>query len=123
MLICQPPIKEMTLSASCCRFRPHDTVEPKRSVINADGITVGDLLRATAAEEEHHRFCPWVGEGHHDPETGMVNFSISFEGTVQLRAGDPTLRTRKVYMPRDWQIRTFGWSNWKKHRPSRMDFD
>ncbi|KAK5742626.1 hypothetical protein LTR17_003157 [Elasticomyces elasticus] len=87
MLICQPPIKEMTIDVSCC-----NTLHPKPGKIrNSQGLTVGDLLRATAKARKQRELCPYAGEYQHDRNTGFVLVHVSFEGPLQLRIDDPCL--------------------------------
>ncbi|KAK3661703.1 hypothetical protein LTR56_000192 [Elasticomyces elasticus] len=91
ILICQPPIKEMFILASCCRTRLGTRSEPLApTVTNPKGLTVGDLLHATSWGMKQHRLCSYAKKADHY-HTGMVDCRISFEGTVQLQTGDPFL--------------------------------
>ncbi|KAK5677377.1 hypothetical protein LTS10_009947 [Elasticomyces elasticus] len=90
MLICQPPITEMTINVSCCdthRVRPRQ--DQGRKIFNAEGLTVGDLLCATVKARKERERCPYAEEFEHDRETGIVLVHVSFEGSLQLRIDDP----------------------------------
>ncbi|KAK4891179.1 hypothetical protein LTR27_010253 [Elasticomyces elasticus] len=91
ILLCQPPIKEMFILASCCRTRFGTSFEPLAPTIrNDNGLTVGDILDATIEGIKRHESCRYAAKRHHKHD-GMVDCRICFEGTVQLRADDPRL--------------------------------
>ncbi|KAK5743279.1 hypothetical protein LTR17_002756 [Elasticomyces elasticus] len=91
ILLCQPPIKEMFILASCCRIRFGTSFEPLAPTIrNDNGLTVGDILDATIEGIKRHELCPFAAKRHHKHD-GMVDCRICFEGTIQLRADDPRL--------------------------------
>ncbi|KAK5691570.1 hypothetical protein LTR97_011564 [Elasticomyces elasticus] len=60
-------------------------------VRNPQGLTVGDLLRATAKARKQRQLCPYAHEYQHDRNTGFVVVHVSFEGSLQLRIDDPYL--------------------------------
>ncbi|KAK5691475.1 hypothetical protein LTR97_011468 [Elasticomyces elasticus] len=92
MLICQPPIKEMSVLASCCRrLHTAETAEAAPKISNATGLTVGDLYDATVDHAQRHMECVHAYSNHYDEETGTVNATITFEGLLQLQPGDPQL--------------------------------
>ena len=112
MLICQPPIKEMTVQPSCCRsYRVSDygghnepilPPPPPYVVVKSDtGLTVGDMLNAAAAARYQHLQCPYAPEHDHDCETGLVDIKIYFEGYMALLPGDPAMPN--YYNPDDYQ--------------------
>ncbi|KAK5702277.1 hypothetical protein LTR17_022458 [Elasticomyces elasticus] len=90
MLICQPPITEMTISVSCCdTHRARARQDKVRKIFNAEGLTVGDLLCATVKARKKREQCPYAQEFEHDQESGVVLVHVSFEGLLQLRIDDP----------------------------------
>ncbi|KAK3661702.1 hypothetical protein LTR56_000191 [Elasticomyces elasticus] len=92
MLICQPPIKEMSVLASCCRrLYTTETAEAAPKISNATGLTVGDFYNATVDHAQRHMGCVHAYSNHHDEETGKVDATITFEGLLQLQPGDPQL--------------------------------
>ncbi|KAK3647541.1 hypothetical protein LTR56_008035 [Elasticomyces elasticus] len=88
MLICQPPIKEMIVEVRCCGSNGHLQAGKVR---NPQGLTVGDLLRATAKARKQRQLCPYAHKYQHDRNTGFVVVHVSFEGSLQLRIDDPYL--------------------------------
>ncbi|KAK3659009.1 hypothetical protein LTR56_001446 [Elasticomyces elasticus] len=94
IMICQPPVKEMFVLASCCRTRFGTRFEPLAPTIrNFKGLSVGDLLDATIKASKQHEMCPYAAKRHHRPD-GTVDCRISFEGTVQLQANDPRIPSK-----------------------------
>ncbi|KAK5743278.1 hypothetical protein LTR17_002755 [Elasticomyces elasticus] len=92
MLICQPPIKEMSILASCCRrLYTSDTEKEAPKIFNATGLTVGDLYDATMDYAQRHMECVHARCHHHHEENGTVNATITFEGLLQLQSNDPQL--------------------------------
>ncbi|KAK3619526.1 hypothetical protein LTR56_023961 [Elasticomyces elasticus] len=90
MLICQPPITEMTINVSCCdTHRARARQDKGRKIFKAEGLTVGDLLCATVKARKKREQCPYAEEFEHDHETGSVLVHVSFEGSMQLRSDDP----------------------------------
>ena len=101
MLICQPPITEMTLSVACCShsfyemlYQPSAHYRSPRSptkIKAAAGLTIGDLYDATQALASDHRLCP-DAPAHMLDDEGYVKVHVAFDGELQLRADDPFLR-------------------------------
>ncbi|KAK3659004.1 hypothetical protein LTR56_001441 [Elasticomyces elasticus] len=90
MLICQPPITEMAIQLNCCLPDGEDYARVEaQKVVNSQGITLGDLLRATVQYREDHKLCPYAREFYHDPETGFVKVDVSFWGELHLDPSDP----------------------------------
>lgn len=88
MLICQPPVTEMRILTDCCDslYDNRDPEPETRKVINAKGITVGDLLSAIALVEEEHKLCPYALVDQHDRTTGSVDAEVRFEGVVDVKS-------------------------------------
>lgn len=94
MLVCQPPILEVTAEPSCCvpvaRWARYTTSSPPPqalSIIRSDtGLTIGDLLDAAAATIEEHRQCP-----HAKRQARDGGIDVTFTGYLTLVAGDPAL--------------------------------
>lgn len=97
MLVCQPPIKEMSVEPACCKFWRNYTgldlpPPPAFTVVKSNtGLTVGDLLDATAAANHAHRHCPYANRNNHDDRTGLVISKVYFTGYMALLPGDPEL--------------------------------
>ncbi|KAK3661708.1 hypothetical protein LTR56_000197 [Elasticomyces elasticus] len=90
MLICQPPITEMVIKVNCCRPASGDAARWEADrVMNSQGITLGDLLRATIQYQEKHQLCPHARAYHHDAVTGFVRVEVTFQGEVHLDPDDP----------------------------------
>ncbi|KAK5735845.1 hypothetical protein LTR17_007857 [Elasticomyces elasticus] len=96
MLICQPPIKEMSILANCCRrLYTAETEKEAPKIFNATGLTVGDLYAATMDHAQRHMDCVHAYIRHHDKEDGTVQATITFEGQLQLQPGDPQIPRQK----------------------------
>ncbi|KAK5691477.1 hypothetical protein LTR97_011470 [Elasticomyces elasticus] len=107
MLICQPSIAEMNVYLSCCgpggrggrlwaRIRLAGPQKVAGKIRNANGLTVGDLHRATARYQKQHEMCPHARKTQHDRQ-GWVLTEVSFEGVLQLAKDDPlVLQGRKI---------------------------
>ncbi|KAK0302579.1 hypothetical protein LTR91_010551 [Friedmanniomyces endolithicus] len=88
MLICQPPITEMSVILSC-RRRPRGA-NTGAKIRNPDGLTVGDLLHATEEHAVQHEQSSHAESCRHD-RTGLVRSTVSFRGDLLLREDDPSL--------------------------------
>ncbi|KAK4957243.1 hypothetical protein LTR10_005203 [Elasticomyces elasticus] len=114
MLICQPPITEMTINVSCCdRHRVRARQDQARKIFKAEGLTVGDLLCATVKARKERERCPYAEEFEHDRETGLVLVHVSFEGSLQLRIDDPCFAdgseaggSREFYIQAEYRSRS-----------------
>ncbi|KAK5744713.1 hypothetical protein LTR17_001789 [Elasticomyces elasticus] len=124
--ICTPPIHEMECYVDCCggmrnqaerggsdghRWNWDETEtgavpapKPITPLRNPEGITVGDIFKATLRLKEEHRLCPYAKESDVDLESGSVRVDVSFKGQIKLSPDDP------VVMPE--QNLADGWSEW-----------
>ncbi|KAK1073201.1 hypothetical protein LTR12_010812 [Friedmanniomyces endolithicus] len=89
ILICQPPITEMSVILSCRRRQRGANTGAK--IINPDGLTVGDLLHATEEHALQHEHSSHAAESCRDKRTGLVRSTVSFRGDLLLREDDPSL--------------------------------
>lgn len=117
MLVCQPPIHQMGVYASCCSSNPymfwlgaiescpqampkykaygsappHGLPEPPFEILTSDtGITVGDLYDMTVKHRALHYRCPWAFASEHDTE-GELSVRVSLGGTVHLKRNEATV--------------------------------
>ncbi|KAK0974766.1 hypothetical protein LTS01_014093 [Friedmanniomyces endolithicus] len=88
MLICQPPITEMSVILACRRRQRGAKTGAK--ITNPDGLTVGDLLHATEEHALQHEQSSHA-EGCRDNRTDLVRSTVSFRGDMLLREDDPSL--------------------------------
>ncbi|KAK5712323.1 hypothetical protein LTR15_011902 [Elasticomyces elasticus] len=94
MLICQPPLLTIQAYTSCCagprfwRHRHGDDRPPASILTSTTGITVGDILDATAELQAKHRLCPDASPFNHHAD-GTVDVHVSFEAVVKAEEGDP----------------------------------
>ena len=106
MLVCQPPVKQMTFTSSCCtpiglfgggRIRHNGTVAPAEhpKLTNATGITVGDILTQAHKMIAEHRLCPNASEQMLDRH-GYVQLQLSFTAVVPLTSEDPLVVQAKL---------------------------
>ncbi|KAF2766523.1 hypothetical protein EJ03DRAFT_353894 [Teratosphaeria nubilosa] len=101
MLVCQPPVTELSAHVECCnghgpRFPRHPIPPAERlpkPIRRETGITVGDVVDAAIEMIEEHQTCPWASEYQHD-ESGRVKVSPSFKGKLKLRPDDPALQAQ-----------------------------
>lgn len=109
MLICQPPIQQVEVRATCCRLHRSsiDRIDPpiitsaylpdnanspsERLVQNINGITIGDLHDRARELIEQHRYCPHANN-HDLDDFGFVNAGVHFVGHLHVRQRDPILR-------------------------------
>jgi hypothetical protein len=89
MLLCQPPIMTMTAAPDCCKIKVWVELH------SPTGLTVGDLLDATAEMQHAHRHCPNAPYHEHERSTGLVVAGVSFSGNVTLRPDDPGIPRRR----------------------------
>jgi hypothetical protein len=83
MLVCQPPINEMTVSFSCCA--PHVEPEP---ISCASGLTVGHLYDKAEQLFDGHGLCPETAS-HVVTAKGCNPLVVSFRTEVNLSNDDP----------------------------------
>ena len=106
MLVCQPPVKVMEISASCCDIHHswsylgsvgcHVNAVDSSGIIRSEaGLTVGDLYDKAVELQEKHLYCPHASQPQHC-EDGTVRVEARFHGQVELKKDDPYLvgRTR-----------------------------
>lgn len=96
MLICQPPLKSMSVHTRCCHptwswSNSDDDLDP---ITSDSGISMGDLVDAHARITADHRLCPQANPPEHDPD-GFVKPHVSFEATMVAENDDPSLLERK----------------------------
>ncbi|KAK1089782.1 hypothetical protein LTR48_000068 [Friedmanniomyces endolithicus] len=84
MLICQPPIMEMSVILSCRRRQRGANTGVK--IINPDGLTDGDLLHATEEHALQHEQSSHA-ESCRDNRTGLVRSTVSFRGGSAAAGG------------------------------------
>ncbi|KAK5127104.1 hypothetical protein LTR85_008464 [Meristemomyces frigidus] len=112
MLVCQPPVYEMTVEPSCCKGaldQPNSEIPrppPFTVVTSQTGLTVGDLMDAADTANIKHRNCPYASHYTLDRTTGLVQADIFFTGFVDLKTGDPALP--RYQDPRDYQDSYYG---------------
>ncbi|KAK5677577.1 hypothetical protein LTS10_010149 [Elasticomyces elasticus] len=107
MLICQPPITEMAIQLTCCLPDDEDYTRIEADkVVNSQGITLGDLLRATIQYRENHKLCPYAHESHHDLETGFVKVDVSFWGELRLDPSDPVFASGSGHFSSEGRVST-----------------
>ncbi|KAK5125996.1 hypothetical protein LTR85_011351 [Meristemomyces frigidus] len=82
MLVCQPPVDEVTARIDCCN--------KTSTVRSAAGIRVGDLYDAALSLSETHRLCPLVHFNRHDEE-GNFNAAVRFSGEIPLSKKDKAM--------------------------------
>jgi len=115
MLICQPPITEMSITVECCNgvSRPHGHPRPPDSMLpkpikRDGGITVGDIIEETLRLIKEHEMCPFASSWHHD-DNGNVKVDPRFQGTIRLKPDDPALQEQKMALKRakqEWEKNT-----------------
>ena len=98
ILICQPPVYEITGWASCCARLHHERPSgipalSRLHVVSKTGITVGDLLDAQEALIREHSTCTYARAEDHDVN-GRVQVRASFNCDIRLAPDDPRLRSR-----------------------------
>lgn len=70
---------------------------------SSTGITLGDILDATARLREEHRLCPDAFTGLHR-EDGTVDVTVVFEASIPLNAEDPLLMRRRMALAEYQQV-------------------
>lgn len=89
MLICQPPIKRMSVRLSCCDPTSHSGW--LQDYLKSDkGVTIGDVYDATVRLRKEHRLCH-RGSLQDTGHDGFVTPQIKFEAIVQHNDDDPIL--------------------------------
>ncbi|KAK5130918.1 hypothetical protein LTR08_001582 [Meristemomyces frigidus] len=91
MLICQPPVKYMQVTVSCCdKSRPMGRQPLLSSAMNVPqpvhsetGITVGDLYDSACELTAAHRLCPAAHREDHD-DRGNVRVNPAYRATMRL---------------------------------------
>jgi len=81
MLICQPPIYEITASLNCC--------DEASTFESPTGITIGDLYEATSELVSEHCVCPWARESLHHDEA-LVKVQVDFQASIETISEDLT---------------------------------
>ena len=96
MLICQPPLKSMSVHTRCCHptWSWNDSDEDLDPITSESGLVVGDLLDAHNRVTADHRLCPEAEPPEHGSD-GFVNPHVSFEATMVAENDDPSLLERK----------------------------
>ncbi|KAK5710980.1 hypothetical protein LTR17_018593 [Elasticomyces elasticus] len=111
--ICTPSIREMECYVDCCdrwrnqagygisdshqwdwdetRTEALPASKPITPVRNPEGITVGDIFKATLRLKEEHRLCPYAKESDVDLESGSVRVDVFFKGQIKLSPDDPVV--------------------------------
>ncbi|KAK3722242.1 hypothetical protein LTR37_002675 [Vermiconidia calcicola] len=100
ILICQPPVQQMQVTASCCS-REHTKERavsrglpppPAPTVIRSTtGLTLGDILDAEDKMMRDHASCPYASAYLLDYQNGLVRLDVNFQGVLLLRSDDPAL--------------------------------
>ena len=86
ILLCQPPITEMSYSLNCCP-RSSSTA----SIVRApEGLTVGHLYNSTKELMRAHMLCPHAPAEFLDAQ-GYVKVEVTYTGKIKLRPDDPHL--------------------------------
>lgn len=102
-LICQPPIAEMTVSASCCsqpnQFYTSNWRAKKppslANLVEPSGIRIRHICDYARQLMDEHALCPNARSSElRDDGTVIVN--VVFETNVLLREGDPMLEERRI---------------------------
>ena len=95
MLICQPPMKEMTIRAKYCDdSTPRECQEGVQAGVtcgtirSGTGITVGDFQDHTVRLIAEHSRCPNAHIYEH-ADDGSVGVDVHFEARLQLKMDDP----------------------------------
>lgn len=102
MLLCQPPMKILTVSTDCCtsmtadfkarlfEMYPQKLPANNRAVVitSERGFTVGDLADISTRMSAAHRLCPYAPVGMINDD-GCVYCNVTFAGRVQLQLLDP----------------------------------
>ena len=97
ILLCQPPMKEMTAVPHCCWTRnmttseKHYRIKESKKIVmhSTSGLTVKDLQAAAERLASEHRKCPFAKLEDHDPESGDVDVRVVFQGEIYVRSDDP----------------------------------
>ena len=87
MYVCRPPVLSLDYSTDCCPSESNAT-DDVRTIINRDGLTLGDLVNAARTMKEDHKLCPHAPLEQHD-ENGIVRPTVTFHGSVLLHRKDP----------------------------------
>ena len=83
MLVCQPPVKAMKVSISCCAVseqlyrRSSNALDDVPSVISMSGLTVGGLHDAAVKTKAEHKYCPNARLDQHCRD-GTVDVLVTF---------------------------------------------
>jgi len=129
MLICQPPITEMTISASCCSDRcrskyytPDTPIPSIANLVEPSGIRIKHIVTRARQLMDEHSLCPNAGPSDLR-EDGIVMVDLVFGASVSLRKGDPMLAARRFQeegnkRPSRWKTRTHDYCMHKKRRES-----
>lgn len=92
MYIANPPIKQMSVTVSCCHpgrmYQLHTNHHNLPSVESEDGLTIGDLYNFTKNTMHEHRTCPNAPFYDLD-EAGHVQLRVRFVAPVSLGASHP----------------------------------
>jgi len=105
MLLCQPLVKEMRVTTTCCDDSHYVQRVPGRGLpplTSPIGITIGDILDATERLRAEHRLCPFARWHCHDHD-GFIHADVKFHGAVSLLRSDPLFsNVRSRATPEEW---------------------
>lgn len=88
-LICQPPLKSLTVKPSFCCSRRDPSQRPKR-ITSSTGLTIGDVVDEARKLLNKHRLCPHAWSIYH-LEDGVVMVRVEFTGLLRVSGNDPVL--------------------------------
>lgn len=102
MLVCQPPIKCMTASPSCCQHSRETDEASEEELSSSTGLTCGDVVDFVMRMQAAHKVCAFEDPYSLDDE-GFVRPTIYFSGTLTLHEQDPLALTWQKQRERDLQ--------------------
>jgi hypothetical protein len=92
MLICQPPIHQISAYASCCLpYTSPKPVEVLNTTKGSSGITLGDLYDAMIRLQYEHRLCPDARYPSNYDKDGFVHTQVGFKAQLPTNDNDPLM--------------------------------